>query len=445
MGGRPFVSQVAHLFTPKTQDELERRRGHLVALLLVAVVWSAKHVTGLTDGSALYTVYGFTIALAAMVGGLAPGAVATMAAVLLVNADAPASVFSAARMMFALEGLGLTVMVAGIRRRLRETSTDLGAAESANQALTEEVRRARISHDAFEHLGEMAADTAAFVVNAQGLIVEWPRSAVRLYGFTEAHMLGSHVSAVLEESWRPAALDDLLAGDDREASTRRAGVHRRADGTPLHAEFAIKRCGLHDREHFTVAVEDLARRRETDAFREAALRAQTALQLAADEARAQLETLEALTDPAVSVVAGSAGVDDLLDRLRSALRAEGVALVRVGRASTRIVAAAGLQPVASGKPGGPPSTGPGDSRVTLVHNDASRVAQVSAVQWPPTVSSILVVPVRYSGPVAFRIEVVNERRAPSTEWDLALARIVADRLASARVLHAPVDSADAVA
>src|SRR4029079_5444316 len=126
-----------------------------------------------------------------------------------------------------------------------------------------------------------------------------------------------------------------LAGDDREASTRRAGVHRRADGTPLHAELAIKRCGLHDREHFTVAVEDLARRRETDAFREAALRAQTALQLPADEARAQLETLEALTDPAVSVVAGSAGVDDLLDRLRSALRAEGVRAARPGRASPR--------------------------------------------------------------------------------------------------------------
>jgi hypothetical protein len=43
------------------------------------------------------------------------------------------------------------------------------------------------------------------------------------------------------------------------------------------------------------------------------------------------------------------------------------------------------------------------------------------------------------------MEVVNERRAPATEWDLALARIVADRLASARLLHTPVDSADAVA
>jgi hypothetical protein len=317
-----------------------------VALLLVAVVWSAKHVTGLTDGSAQYTVYGLAIALAAIAGGLAPGIVATMTAVLLVNADAPASVLSAGHMTFAIEGLGLAMSAGWIRRRLDQASAQLTSAEHANLALTEEVRQARISHDAFEHL---------------------------------------------------------------------------------------------------VAMENLARRRETEAFKEAELQAQMALQRAADEARAQVETLEALTDPAVSVVAGTDGVDDLLGRLRAALRAEGVALVRVGRASTRVVASAGLQPAASGKPGGPMSAGIGEGRIALVHNDAARVAQVSAVQWPPTVSSILVVPVRSSGPVAFRMEVVNERRAPATEWDLALARIVADRLASARVLHAPVDSADAVA
>ena len=177
MSGRPFGSQVAHLFTPKTQEELERRRGHLAALLLVAVILSVKHVTGLTDGSAQSTVYGLAIALAAIVGGLAPAAVATMAAVLLVNADAPASAFSLGQLLFALEGLGLAVIVGGIGRRLRERSARLGTAERADQTLTEEVRRARISHDAFDHLGEVAADTAAFVVNTHGLIVEWPRSA----------------------------------------------------------------------------------------------------------------------------------------------------------------------------------------------------------------------------------------------------------------------------
>ena len=38
MSGRPFGPPVANLFTPKTQEEVERRRGHLMALLLVAIV-----------------------------------------------------------------------------------------------------------------------------------------------------------------------------------------------------------------------------------------------------------------------------------------------------------------------------------------------------------------------------------------------------------------------
>ena len=441
----PFGSHFAHLLAPATPEDLERRRDHLLALLLVAVAWSVKHVTGLTDGSAQYTVYGLAIALAAIVGGLGPAAVATMAAVLLANVDAPASLSSAGRVTFALEGLGLALLVGGIGRRLRETAARLATADSVTKALTEEVKRARISHDAFDHLGEVASDAAAFVVNAHGLIVEWPRSAARMYGFTEAQALGSNVSDILEEPWRPGGLDQLPADDGREEPARRVGVHRRSDGTPMHVEFAIRPCGLHGREHFTVAAQDLCRRRETEAFREAALRAQMALQSAADDTRAQLETLEALTDPAVIVASGTAGIDDLLDRLRSAVRAEGVALVRVGRTATRVVATAGLQPVASGKPGAPASAAAGDSRVALVHNDAARVAQVSALQWPPTVSSILVVPVRHSGPVAFRIEVVNERRALATEWDLALARIVAERLAAAMLFHTPADSADAVA
>jgi hypothetical protein len=67
------------------------------------------------------------------------------------------------------------------------------------------------------------------------------------------------------------------------------------------------------------------------------------------------------------------------------------------------------------------------------------------VKWAPTVSSILVVPVCQSETSAFRLEVVYERRASATEWDLTLARIVADRLAYAMVLQTPSDSANAVA
>ena len=152
---------------------------------------------------------------------------------------------------------------------------------------------------------------------------------------------------------------------------------------------------------------------------------------AADDARGQLAVLESLTDPSVNPVAGLAAIGELVERLRSSIHADGVALVHLGRTGTRVVSGAGLRPARVRAPGAAVSSGADDGRVALVHNDAPRVAQVSALTWPPTVSSIMVVPVCHTGQTGFRIEVVNERRAPATEWDLALARIVADRLAQA--------------
>jgi hypothetical protein len=73
------------------------------------------------------------------------------------------------------------------------------------------------------------------------------------------------------------------------------------------------------------------------------------------------------------------------------------------------------------------------------------MAFAPALTWPPTVSSIMVVPVCHTGQAGFRIEVVNERQAPATEWDLALARIVADRLAQAIARQIPANSSNAVA
>ena len=86
---------------------------------------------------------------------------------------------------------------------------------------------------------------------------------------------------------------------------------------------------------------------------------------------------------------------------------------------SRLVAGAGLRPAHVGAPGAAASSAAADGRVALVHNDAARVVQVSALTWSPKVSSIMVVPVCQIGQAGFRIEVVNERRAPATELDLA--------------------------
>jgi len=439
---RAAAAQIANLLSPRTPEELERRRAHLLALLLVAIPGVVNHVTGLTDGNAQYTVYVMVIAVAAAVGGVAPACVATLTAILLANADGGSNAGAGVRLLFAIGGLVVAWVVGAMSDRLRETSAQLASTISVKGELSRQVHRGHMLRDAFEQLEDMADTASVFTVSVQGLIVEWPRSAARMYGLTADQALGSSVS-ILGDASRPAGLHQLLAMEKGGDSIRSRGVHRRSDGTLLHVEVHVRPCSR-DAEHVTIAVHDLSRRRETEAFRDAALRAQTALQGAADQAQGQLQMLESLTEPSVSVAAGPGAITELIERLRAAVRAEGVALVQVGRMASRVVAAAGLRPGEGVGLGGAASAGTADNRVALIHNDPTRVAQVSAVKWPPTVSSILVVPVCQSGSVAFRLELVNERRAAASEWDLALARIVADRLAYAMLLHRR-DSAGAVA
>jgi GAF domain len=165
------------------------------------------------------------------------------------------------------------------------------------------------------------------------------------------------------------------------------------------------------------------------AYRDQATEAQAALQQAVEEARRQLAAIEALTDPSLDPHAGPAGVREVLERLRTTIGADGVAHVDTGDLPARLLAAVGLQPQRS-------SLGPVDSsaliagRVALIHNDPTRIEQVSGVKWPRSVQSLMIVPVIHKGRVWSAVEIATEHPKPATDLDVALARIVADRLAS---------------
>ncbi len=119
-------------------------------------------------------------------------------------------------------------------------------------------------------------------------------------------------------------------------------------------------------------------------------------------------------------------VTELLERLRATIRADGVALVQPGRVRGGVLAA-GLQPVGGRTGAERPDLTAG--RVAVVHNDQARVEQLSSLRWPTAVASLLVVPVVHDGQVWSAIEVVSERPRQVGDWDVALVRIVADRLA----------------
>jgi len=313
---RVYARAVARFLEARSPEERRKRANHAFALLLVAGVAVIKHVTGLTDERAPFTLYVLAVAAAAARGGFESGLVATLASVLA--AGFGAALLGPSRLLFAAEGL-------------------------------------------------LAA-----------LVVSTVRSSVRM---REAQLRGA------EET-----IADLRARD-------------------RHAQRL-----------------DAARRQEWEEYREAVARAQAALQEAADGARRQLGALESLTDPSLNPLGGDDMVSELLARLRGAVGADAAALVQPGTQGTAVVTVGALEPAA-----GPIDTAGqrlAQGRVAVVHNDPARIAQLSALRWPDSVTSLLVVPVLHDGQVWSTIEVVSERSRQVSDWDVALARVAADRLAA---------------
>ena len=117
-----------------------------------------------------------------------------MAAILLAGAEDPATAWSTGRPVRA-GGSWCGGDCRSAARRLRRHVVRLTAAAVANETLARQAERARISRHAFDHFQQVAADTAVFVINAQGLIVEWPESAARMYGYSAEQVLGSSASS----------------------------------------------------------------------------------------------------------------------------------------------------------------------------------------------------------------------------------------------------------
>jgi hypothetical protein len=150
----------------------------------------------------------------------------------------------------------------------------------------------------------------------------------------------------------------------------------------------------------------------------------------ADEARRQLATLQSVTDPSLNVLHGRELVTHLLDRLRVAVGADGVAVCHFGLRARIFAGSAGVQPVSDISTNAHPDASEYQAgKTTLIHNDAARVGDTSFCPWPDAVTSLIAVPVVHAGQLRVVLEVANYRARRSTEWELALIQVVAERAA----------------
>jgi PAS domain S-box-containing protein len=428
-----YARAVASFLEPSSAQERDRRAAHALALVLVGVIAATNHVSGLTLHRVPFTLYVVAIAASAVRGGLATAAVATLASVLVTGMDATPPIDRGVRLLFGVEGFAVGALMAAVAARKRRAEARLASAEIVIHDLERRDRHGRVVDAALRHLEASVEETAVVVLNDTGMIVDWRPSAERLYGYSSEQVLGLDVTVLFSERASRSPLADLLREAVENGAVGGTDLHRRQNGSPVHVEFEMKPFRDGAAEGFTFTAHDVARRREWEAYRDAAVRAQTALQKAADDAKQQLAALESLIDPSLNPLGGPAMVAELLERLRSTVGADGAALVQTGAGGRRVIAAHGLQPRGGPRPLGPDAKPVAAGRVTLIHNDPDRVEETAALRWSRDVSSLMVVPLVHNGQVWSTIEVVSERPRRASDWDVALMRITADRLAAVAV------------
>jgi PAS domain S-box-containing protein len=408
--------------------EWKRIGTHVFALALVGLATVARSLVGAIDPGAAFLLSSAVVAVSAAVGGLPAGAVAGLASLLVARVTSPVSATTS--VLFAVEVLLISLVVGQMSAAIQEHRRLLKAAERRIRELQAVERHGRAIDATFDRLEEAPNDSVIVMLDHQGRITSWRAGARHLYGSRSEEVVGTRGAALF---W-PAPTDDeftkLLADARRGAAARWSGRHRRADGTEFDADVEIRQLAEPGSEGFTMLIRDCTREQEWRAFAAATSDAQTALRLEADAARRQLATLQSVTDPSLNGSSEAHLVTALLDRLREAVAADGVALVQVDASQPRVFpSSGGLQPTLEADRRRASARGLADGRILLVQNDPSRVAEMSVMGWPDAVSSLITVPVLKGGRLQGAIEVVGLRGRRSTEWEIALIQVVAARAA----------------
>lgn len=425
------------------RSDRQRLINHAIALLLVAVAVGARAALAPADGPSAFLLSSAAIAASAWFGGASAGLTATLAA--LLAARVLSHVDLIASMLFIAESLLIVWLTT---RALQAVSRTADAVVSANGRIDDLLgvqRRLRRIEAAESRLEQVAVECAAIIVDDRGRVAEWRDGAARLFGANADAMQGQPVWQLLDAG-DEAAFDSRLAAVPRDAPSRSTQHCRRADGALFDADVEIHRVvDAATLPSFIIVVRDRTSEQEWRAFADRSSDAQTTLREEAEAARRQLATLQYVTDPALNLLPSSQAVIALLDRLRDAIEADGVAVIRNGRPRRRMLTATeGLKPDIAAERRPVEGRTPQAGRILLVQNDPARVDAASAAGWCEEASSLIAVPIVSGSHIEGTIEAVRIKARGATEWEIALVQVVAAQLAG-RLQNDTMFGADAVA
>jgi PAS domain S-box-containing protein len=409
--------RVSSTDAPLHGDERQHLRASAFALASVAVALVMKWLLGFPASGAPFLFLHAAIAATASYGGFTAAAVATLTSLLVARLTADMSLWEG--VAFSLEGLLIAAVVIQILAKVRAERQSLVAAANRIQALEAIEHQGRLVESAFARLEALSGDTVILILDKNGRIREWGAGAARLYGRSGTDMTGKSAAVLFGPGMTESDWVALLADAARSAGSPRNRRQHRHDGTAFDANVEIRLLSGERNDGFTMVVRDRTPEQRLDVTKQEA-----------DTAHAQLAALQSVADPFLNTLGGADPVTMLLDRLCKAIGADGVALVHFGRfRSTVFCASSGVQcENGIGLPRADLRAQP-FSRTLLVHNDAARVAEMSAGRWPEGISSLITVPVVKAGTTQAVVEVANARGRRATEWELALIQVVAARIA----------------
>lgn len=422
------------------RNDQKRLTDHVVALLLVASAVTLDTVVGANNTLAALLLASIAVAISACLGGVSPAIVATLGAVLATRLAGQVGL--AASVVLTVEGLLIAWLAWKASAILTAAASRVTFAARRNRELVSAETRLRRIEAACGRIESSSAEYAVLVVDDRGDVLEWRESATRVLAWNGDAMRGQTAAQVLrmdDAAFQQALVAARYAGESRFLQTC-----ARADGTTFDAEVAIYCEPTPMPSAFTILIRDRSREQEWHTFVDYSNDLQSALREEVDVAHRQLATLQYVTDPSLSQLGTRQAVPTLLERLRAALDVEGVAFIPVGRPRSIVIATEGLEPEDVTDRWPTDSRALQSGRILVVHNDSARVAAMSGARWPGEASSLIVVPVISGARVEGTIEVAGVKPRRSTEWEIALAQVVAAQIA-ARLQRDNMLDADAVA
>jgi two-component system sensor kinase FixL len=233
---------------------------YAIALLAVAAAWLARILLNPVVGAeSPYLLFTPAVLVAAALGGLGPGLVATALATVLAlffstASGGPSTAEDLVAIVFALIGIGIAWGGELLQRSRVEASASTAAV------------LAREAH--LKSILDTVPD-AMIVIDERGIIHSFSSAAERLFGYSPADVVGTNVSRLMPSPYRESHdgyLERYLrTGERRIIGIGRVVVGERKDGSTFPMELAVGEMRSSNQRFFTGFIRDLTERQQTEA------------------------------------------------------------------------------------------------------------------------------------------------------------------------------------